>query len=198
MKRSAIGLILASVLLVSINDTASADPPGLTQDEQIALVKQLRKEKKYGEALKRLDEMIGPVTRKDPMPKLRGWAFASVEVRKEKAQILEEIAVIVPKILPFGHIIRTHLWGNAVQEWVAIIRALAPTSAQPHYYELFVEQKRCTLMAYTDLGIIATKGSKPDLEAKFKQLAEDFNQVIRTANAPPNVRERAQAILMGQ
>jgi hypothetical protein len=197
MKRSAIGFILASAALALPSTATAADPKALTQDEQIALVKQLHKERQYGPALKLLDEMIGPVSRKEPIPKpaQRGWAFANLEVRKEKALILEEVAVIVPKIFPFGQKFRIHLWSNAVQEWVAIIRALAPTSKNANYYELYIEQKRCSLLAYSDLGTLATRGNKQDLDAKFDQLANDFQAVIGEPRVPANVRGRALAIV---
>ena len=187
--------VIAIAAIASASSAIADEPNALSQVEQLALVKQLRQEKKYGNALKLLDEMIGPATQKNPLPKQRGWAFANLEARKAKAEILEDLAVIMPKVFPFaGNRFRIFLWGNAVQEWVIVIRAIAPAAPNPNFYELYVEQKRCTLCAYVDLGTLVTKGSSPDLKAKFAQLEKDFEQVVRATKTPPNVRDRAQQI----
>ncbi len=315
--------------------------PSVKRQVEYALVRNYRASKNYDAALKLLTEIIGPVTAKNPiLPKDQQklhWGFTALQVRKEKASMLEEIAQAAPPMLPAnapkGAPTKTQLWGNAVQEWVAIIRVFSPTlpalakeidpkrerldpkivaevvknlesneekdraaalakfsdmlkgiiniktetfqslvrklqsekekesdfakstliellkrfsspeivdlaescmkgearsikgeearakfevaikeiraavdenrrkraneatttaAKRKLYFELFFEQKRCTTLAYTDLGLAAVpKGGQADLDAKFRSLAQDFHDLkTKNPDVPPELKER--------
>ena len=73
--------------------------------------------------------MIGPTTSKAPIPppEKRGWAFFSMEVRREKATILEEMAQSSPKT----DATKSSKWVAAIQEWTIISNGLAPRLIEP-------------------------------------------------------------------
>ena len=248
---------------------------------QFYLVRNYRQAKDYPAATKLLDQIIGPITKAAPVPKpnLRGWAFGSMEVRRLKANMLEEMAQNAKKGSPE----KLKMWGAAVGEWQAIMKAFAPQLPPPPtdiskivdpklvpddikvlakkivsgkeaeiktaksklldlmrrfnnpktfedavavlksfamtlddmqqkqdfdtvitnlqtevmnyrqkrssdqanavakrktYFELYFETKRCSVAAYTDVGLAGVKGgAQADLDAKFANLAKDFIEV---------------------
>lgn len=93
---------------------------------QYLMARNYRLGKDYPQALKVLSEIIGPkVTAKNfnpKDPKDKGWGFSSLEVRKERALILEEIA----RTASPSDEKRQAKWGAAVQEWKAITNTFAP------------------------------------------------------------------------
>lgn len=295
------------------------------------------KKKHYDAALKVFLEIVGPIGGKTPLnPKeqiKQFWGFTSLQVRKEKASMLEEIAQSAPAVASKGAPSKSVLWGTAVQEWVAIIRIFSPSlpplpkeidpkkeridprvvaeinrklisdnakdradalakfsdtlrvvvnlkadtfmplvkkmqgenekeaedamntlaeflkrfsnpevvelaeacmlaeaksianeqekarfevaiktiktavaenrtkrateatttaNKRKMYFELFFEQKRCTTMAYTDLGLAAVpKGGQADLDAQFRKLAQDFHDLeTKNPDVPPELKKR--------
>ncbi len=92
---------------------------------QILLARNYRSAKDYPAAMKAFDEMIGVITRKDPIPKKdkQGWAFGYLPIRKEKALMMEEMAQSAPNAQ------RSQKWTDAVQEWIAIASSF-PASRQ--------------------------------------------------------------------
>jgi hypothetical protein len=89
------------------------------------------KQKNYDAALKVFLDIIGPIGGPKPMdPKVQikqFWAFTILQVRKEKASMLEEMAAAAPAVAQKGMPTKSQLWGTAVQEWVAIIRIFSPS-----------------------------------------------------------------------
>ena len=183
------------------------------QQSQFLLAKNYRQAKDYPNAIKIFDEIIivgKPVPGQAILPKeKRGWGYASLNVRREKAMTLEAIAKAAPKDASSAR-----LWGAAVQEWVALSKIFAPelvavpkqlapademkltdqerakrakdseTNANKRavYFELYFEQKRCSAMAYHSLGAdLATKGDKVTYEEKFATLAKGFHD-LQTKN----------------
>ena len=88
-------------------------------------------------ALNILTEVIGtPAKAGGPIPKeKRGWGYASVEIRKEKATTLEEIARATTDST------KASKWAAAVQEWVAISKSFV--AELPPYPEILsLEDKK--------------------------------------------------------
>ena len=202
-----------------------------------------RQQKDYPKALAVFKETIGDVLTKDgrPPPKdKQGWAFRSLNVRKEKAQLMEEMAASDSTASKLA------LWGAAVQEWVAIAKTFAPrleplrqnlapqdesrkvfvgllktpreekefcllelawlghqhgefldqagkkaaaeaqaiAGKRELYFELYFEQKRCSVMAFKDLGTKATQGNAVKLQEKFAGFAKDFVELQSKTKNP--------------
>jgi len=92
---------------------------------EIFLARNYRDAKDYPKALVAYTKMIGNVNSKVPIPKDpkdKGWAFSSLTIRKEKANLLEEIALTTPLTAPD----RVAKWGAAVQEWVTLSKTFSP------------------------------------------------------------------------
>jgi hypothetical protein len=268
------------------------------------LARNHRAAKDYDAALKLLTEAVGPaVTSKTPTPPpaQRGWAFAAMEVRKEKAHVLEERAKSAPAAGSGGKS-KAALWAEAVQEWIAIQTAFAPrltpvkelglaslekkltpeelkkyatlaveqkqqfvlakanlnaadqakydglpaaaqvafieqrmspealekyrnlsgekkqqfllgkmtaaeqgqfaqeqkktTDKRAMYFELYFDQKRCSVKAFADIGPSATKGDKEAYAAKFTKFAQDFHDLVtKNKDLPTELKDRIKELI---
>lgn len=167
---------------------AAFDAHGRTmRGVQLALARNYRQAKNYTGALKLYDEIIGPISPKEPVPKAdkRGWAFGAVEVRREKAAMLEEIAAGPAPMAGKGVPTKNQLWANAVQEWVAMIRAFAPTLPP---IPKDVDPKRERLDAKGVEEVIKKIQSDED-----KDRAEAITRFSDMLKAIPNLNAKADA-----
>ncbi len=104
-----------------IDTEATEEARKYQHQAQYLLARNYRLAKDYPKALAVFNEMIGVVSAKAPTPKDKmGWAFKSMQVREEKARMLEEIAMSAPPA------VRSKAWVDAVQEWIAMQNAFAP------------------------------------------------------------------------
>jgi pentatricopeptide repeat protein len=188
-------------------------PIGLGRVAMLTEARECRKQKKFDKALELFNEMIGKVSfkRGGPSPKdKRGWAFDSIEIRKEKAQLLEDMALAESN--PDDKMKR---WVEAVQEWIDMMTTFMPrqeplpknvpaaqvvqvAAKRALYFELYFEQKRCSVMAFRDLGTLATKGSTDALQQKFEGFAKNFVDLqSKTANPdlPQAIKKRIGALV---
>ena len=199
-----------AVKLLPKEDLAISDQPLRKKDGTIETPEhqaqflraiQFHRAKNYPNALTLLSEMIGPTSFKAPIPPLekRGWAFFNLEVRREKANILEEIASTSPIIDSST----TKRWSAAVQEWSIISKALAPkllpvpeAGKRALYFELYYESKRCSTIAYASLGSFATKGDEEVYNAKFVGLARDLTDLMtQNKDLPTDTKLKVETLL---
>ena len=181
------------------NDATAAYEASLSIKKQVdyALVRNYRQAKNYDAALKLLTEIIGPVTWKMPiLPKdqiKNYWAFSSLQVRKEKAAILEEVAAAAPAKAPAnapkGAPTKATHWGNAVQEWVAIIKVFAPSlPAMPK--EIDPEKEKLDPKAVAEVNKKSQSDEakdRTDATAKFSEMlskilplkGDNFQQMVK-------------------
>jgi hypothetical protein len=217
--------------------------------------------KEYAKAMAVFNEIIGPISFKGPTPKEKqGWGYASLAVRKEKALMMEEIAMAA------GETNRMTKWGEAVQEWIAIARTFSPrlepirqnlapldeakkifltgftardldpemgetefsiarlawfghqfgeafaqerakaakaaedvATRRERYFELFFEQKRCSVMAFKSLGASAFKEDGPTkLKEKFASFAKEFKDFTDKSKNPDlsqDLRNRVKQLI---
>jgi hypothetical protein len=154
--------------------------------------------------------MIGPkVTPKNfnpKDPKDKGWAFNSIEIRKEKAYVLEDLARA-------SGVSKLAKWGTAVQEWRTVTNTYAPrlpefpklisaqdamaiASKRNLYFELYFETTRCLVEAYHDIGVAATRGNQDEYNAKFTKFAGDFNDFLtKNKDLSPAIKEKTAELI---
>jgi len=204
---------------------------------QYMLARTYWKSKDYQKALALFAEMTGPLSSKGPTPKdKQGWAYPSLQVRKDKAMMLEEMALAAPEAD------RMRRWSEAVQEWIGIAKTFSPQLVpiqqnlkpedearkflfmalvapradddetdftvmriplicmnygallteerenaarlaqetavkRERYFDLYFEQKRCSVMAFSKIGPAAVKGSTADFQQKFVDFAKQFKDL---------------------
>ncbi|MCE9532684.1 MAG: hypothetical protein K8T89_16425 [Planctomycetes bacterium] len=228
---------------------------------QMFLARNYRSAKKYPEAIGVYNEIIGGPAVKGVIPKdKQQWGYASLLVRKEKAQVLEELAMTIPAGAPD----RVSKWSQAVQEWVGVSQTFArqlpgrriplppeinarshfakffnakraPVEGTPDgylmelawvfgqyslvftaerqkdaedmiknaqtratFFDIFFEQKRCSVMAYKSLGLSAVKGDANVLTEKFAGFAKDFVEVQNPEKNPDlsqDIKNRIKALV---
>jgi hypothetical protein len=211
---------------------------------QLMLARNFRAQKDYPKALGVYKDMIGEVSYKKGVSTAKekqGWAFRSLNVRKEKAQLLEEMALAEKDDKA-----KLTRWGEAVQEWIAILTTFTPrleprlenlspadgarktlfnllkskreegayslielvwlghqfgesvvrdgneaakkaatTAANRElYFDLYFEQKRCSVKAFKDLGTKGTKGDAAALQQKFAGFAKNLVELQSTKDNP--------------
>lgn len=79
-------------------------------------------------------------------------------------------------------------------------KAQAEANAQKraNYFELFFEQKRCTVLAFKNLGTDGTGGDAQKLKDTFAKLAKDFADLQSPAKNPdlsPDLKKRIQELI---
>jgi hypothetical protein len=133
--------------------------------------------------------------RKIPKEK-RGPAYYDLEVRKMRALTLEEIARLTP-----DDDAKIKKWGAAVQEWVGISECFTQKlqAAGPGhnlFSELWFEAKRCSVKAYENMGIRATRGDQAALTEKYSKFARDFDEFSKkNKDLPESLKQNLKKLI---